>query len=110
MRILQANTDGLQDHVQELLGEYLEGVCSTLNRQFDAGLDHRSILEQDMAELDRFCAPQGRAKLGMPRFDWTRPAPRLRTCCIRPPGFARSSATRKAKSLKTSNLWRSIWK
>jgi GNAT superfamily N-acetyltransferase len=45
------------------LGEYLEGVCSSLNRQFNAGLDHRSILEQDMAELDRFSAPHGRLLL-----------------------------------------------
>ena len=62
-RIHQANTDERQDHIQELLGEYLEGVCSGLNRQFNAGLDHKSILEQDMTELDRFSAPQGRLLL-----------------------------------------------
>ena len=62
-RIHQANTDGHTDHIQELLGEYLEGICSSLNRQFNAGLDHRSILEQDVAELDRFSAPHGRLLL-----------------------------------------------
>ena len=59
--IKQAGTN--RDHIRELLGEYLEGVCSGLNSQFNVDLDYKSILEQDMAELDRFSAPNGRLLL-----------------------------------------------
>jgi len=63
LRILQAETDEYRRCVEELLCEYLEGICERVNSEFNANLDHRPILEQDMVRLGRFSPPHGRLLL-----------------------------------------------
>jgi GNAT superfamily N-acetyltransferase len=64
LKIVQVETDEHRRHVRELFWEYLRWANSMLNREFGISFDIKSMLEQDMVELDKFLPPEGRLLLG----------------------------------------------
>ncbi len=63
LRIFQAETDEHKEHARELFGEYLQWANAMLSQEFGISFDIKSILEQDMAGLDKFLPPTGRLLL-----------------------------------------------
>lgn len=49
--------------VRELLGEYLAWAISMVHREFGVDFDLERMLDQDMAELDKYLPPHGRLLL-----------------------------------------------
>lgn len=64
LRIILADIDEHKHHVKELFWEYLEWANLMAIQEFDVSFDVSIALEQDMAKLHQFAAPEGRLLLG----------------------------------------------
>jgi GNAT superfamily N-acetyltransferase len=64
--IFQAKT-GDNDHVRTLFWEYLQDANSKVEEQFGVSFDIKSMLEEDILDLDKFNPPDGRLLLA--RFE-----------------------------------------
>ena len=62
-RIYQAETDEDRSSVRELFWEYLEWANGRVNQEFGVNFDIKTMLEDDMAELEIFSPPDGRLLL-----------------------------------------------
>ncbi len=65
LRIFQADTDEHKEHARELFWEYLQWGNVMVGREFGISLDVKAMLEQDMAELNKFLPPTGRLLLAL---------------------------------------------
>jgi GNAT superfamily N-acetyltransferase len=63
LRIYQAETEEDKSNVRDLFWEYLRWANSKINAEFGVNFDIKSMLEQDMLELDKFSPPNGRLLL-----------------------------------------------
>ncbi len=61
--IYQAQTDEDRSWVRELFWEYLEWANGRVNEEFGVDFDIKTMLEDDMAELEIFSPPDGRVML-----------------------------------------------
>ncbi len=64
LKIIQVETDEHRRLVRELFWEYLKWANSMLSSEFGISFDISTMLEQDMAELQKFAPPEGRLLLG----------------------------------------------
>ncbi len=62
-RIYQVQTDEDRNHVRELFWEYLQDANSRVDEEFDVNFDIKTMLEQDMLDLEKFYPPDGRLLL-----------------------------------------------
>lgn len=63
LKIYQVETDENKNHVRELFWEYLQYANSRLNEEFGINFDIKTIIEQDMLDIDKFSPPYGRLLL-----------------------------------------------
>ena len=63
--IHQAGTDEDRALIRELFWEYLEWANARLNEEYGINFDIKSMLEQDMANLEIFLPPHGRLLLAI---------------------------------------------
>ncbi len=62
-KIYQAQIPDHIDHIKELFWEYLQWANEGLNQEFDIDFDIESMLEENMATLEKFSPPDGRLLL-----------------------------------------------
>jgi GNAT superfamily N-acetyltransferase len=62
-RIYQVETDQGRDHFRELSWEYLQWANARVNEEYGISADIKSMLDQDLRELDKFLPPYGRLLL-----------------------------------------------
>jgi GNAT superfamily N-acetyltransferase len=63
VQLFQAKTDEDRQHVREIFWEYLEWANALNQSELGVSFDIASLLEHDMAELDKFAPPEGRLLL-----------------------------------------------
>jgi hypothetical protein len=57
LRIYQVETDQDRDHFRDLSWEYLQWANSRVNEEYGISFDIKSMLDQDLLELDKFLPP-----------------------------------------------------
>jgi GNAT superfamily N-acetyltransferase len=62
-RIYQTQTDLDRDYFRGLSWEYLQWANARVNEEYDISFDIKSMLDQDMLEIDKFLPPYGRLLL-----------------------------------------------